>query len=761
MKLIKFFSRSLLKNKLFASITIGSFAVSLAVVLVLVAFIISEYSYDAHLKNVDRMFRIEASENKAMIPEDSRDLLLEQLPELEAVSNYLINSEPLVYEGVNYNARIINSDEGLFSVLSIPFISGNARGIFNDKRNVVITESLAQRIFGNENPLGKNLNISHKEDVVVAAVIKDFPPKSTLFGDLICSTSLKIRISGSCFNDICTDYYNTIVLLQPNVSHSSVSTKLTPIIPKAHEEDNNTYSLSTYRNVYFNTSLSHDSLVHANIKLIKLLTWLTIILLVMAVFNYTNLSVANNANRIKEFGVKKTLGAGKRNLFMQFAGEATITVIIASVLAYFIAFLIQPVFVALFGKPFLINALVQSSLFIFPGIILLLIIAFISSVYPAYVATRFKANDLLRKQIGGGGKDFSLRKSLNILQFAATIAILISLIVITRQINYTKTKDFGFSTEQLVRIPVHYKAAGKVDVLTDKLNTIPGVKSACYSHGTPGGIYSYNQDGNFGKVSNIAGNYRFAETFGLEVIEGRNFYPGEEARVCLINKTAMKQAGWESFEGKSIFGSKVVGLINDFHYENLYNPIGALMIVNEKDVSHVNARLIPGDWPQTIADIEKGFKEVLPDYGFSFQFYDDYFNAMYQQEEKRAASIRIVALIAILISCIGLIGLVEFSTKQRTKEIGIRKVNGARIWEVLMLLNRDFVKWVAMAFIIASPVAFYAMNKWLGNFAYKTNLNWWIFALAGMLVLGIALLTVSWQSWRAATRNPVEALRYE
>jgi putative ABC transport system permease protein len=185
------------------------------------------------------------------------------------------------------------------------------------------------------------------------------------------------------------------------------------------------------------------------------------------------------------------------------------------------------------------------------------------------------------------------------------------------------------------------------------------------------------------------------------------------------------------------------------------------MITNARNVSHFNVRIRPQNMAQTLQDVEKGFKEVLPDYGFSFQFYDDYLDSMYQQEEKRADSIRVIAIIAILISCVGLIGLVEFSTKRRIKEIGIRKVNGAKIMEVLVMLNKDFVKWVAIAFVIATPIAYYAMNKWLENFAYKTNLSWWVFALAGVLALGIALLTVSWQSWKAATRNPVEALRYE
>ena len=757
----KFYLRSLLRNKVFSTITIGSFAVSIAVIILLTSFLISEFGYDSHLKNAERIYRINASENEASVPEQARELLLNNIPEIEAVSNFMIGSEPVVYNGTNFNANVINSDEGLFSILPIEFVLGNPKGIFGDKKNVVITESLSKRIFGTENPVGKTLNISYREDVQVVAVIKDFPEKSTLSGDLICSTNLKIRHSGSCINNKCTDFYKSLVLLKPGVSAETVSGKLTPLMPRFHEKDINEYSLIPYKNVYFDTSLSHDDLTHANIKLVRLLGWLTFVLLLLSVFNYINLSVAHNANRLKELGIKQTLGARNLNVFIQFIGEAFFTTLAASFAALLIAWLIQPLFVKLFGKGFPGFSIISS-----PGLILACLatlagIAIISAAYPAWVATKVQAKDLLQKKGYTKAGGFDLRKSLNIIQFAASIVILVSLMVITRQVKYAKNLDFGFSTEQLIKIPVHWKAADKIDVLKERLNSIPGVESSCFTHGTPGGIYSYNQTDELGKVSNISSDYSFVGTFGLEIIAGRNFYESDKNNVCLINKTAMQQADWESFEGKNMFGFEVVGLLDDFHYENLYNKIGALMITNARDVCHFNVRIRPQDLAQTLQEVEKGFKEVLPDYGFSFQFYDDYLDSMYQQEEKRADSIRVIAIIAILISCVGLIGLVEFSTKRRIKEIGIRKVNGARISEVMTMLNKDFVRWVAIAFVIATPIAYYAMNKWLESFAYKTDLSWWIFAFAGLLALGIALLTVSWQSWRAATRNPVEALRYE
>lgn len=762
---LKFYIRSLLRNKVFSTITIGSFAVSIAVIILLTSFLASEFGYDSHLKNVERIYRVKASKNEASVPEQSRDLMLNNIPEIEAVSNFMTGNEPVVYNKAIFSANVINSDEGLFSILPIEFVLGNPKGVFGDKRNVVITETFSKRIFGTENPVGKTLNVSHREDVQVVAVIKDFPEKSTLSGDLICSADLKLRFSRSCFNDKCTYFYKSLILLKPGVSVEAVSSKLTPLIPKFYDNDDNEYSLNPYKNAYFDTSLSNDNLAHANVKLVRLLVWLTVVLLILAVFNYINLSVANNTNRLREFGIKQTLGARNLNVFIQFISEAFFTTLAASFAALLIAYLIHPIFVKLFGKEFPVFGIISS-----PGLILVCLatlagIAVVSAAYPAWAATKVKAKDLLQKKGTAKTGSFDLRKSLNIAQFAASIIILVSLMVITRQVKYAKNLDFGFETAQLIKIPVHWKAADKIDVLKERLNSVPGVESSCFTHGTPGGIYSYNQaddqNNGLGKVANISGDYSFVETFGLKILEGRNFYENDKPNVCLINKTAMQQAGWESFEGKNMFGFDVVGLLDDFHYESLYNKIGALMITNQKDVSHFNIRIRPQNMALTLQEVEKGFKEVLPDYEFSFQFYDDYLDSMYQQEEKRADSIRVIAIIAILISCVGLIGLVEFSTKRRIKEIGIRKVNGAKVSEVLVMLNRDFVKWVAIAFVIATPVAYYAMNKWLENFAYKTELSWWIFALAGLLALGIALLTVSWQSLKAATRNPVEALRYE
>jgi putative ABC transport system permease protein len=775
MFILKCYIRNLIRNKVFSAVTIGSFALSMAVVVILASFLAAEYGYDRHIPDIGRIYRVAGPGNDAFIPEEARELLIEDLPGIESATKYMISNDPVIHNETTYNARVINSDEGIFSVLPIKFLSGSPEGLFDDKYNAVITASLAERIFGEDDPMGRIINLSHREDVIVAGVIQDFPDRSTLKGEIIISTDLKLWVSRSCYNDNCMDFYKLLLKLDMHTDRKEIAGRLSSIIPdirkiRAEQSDSlipeeeyeeRVFTLLPYKSAYFDTSLPHDGLQHANVKLIKLLVWLTVILLALSVFNYVNLTLAQSLSRLKEFGMKKILGLDKVFLFRQFGTEAMVTLLISFAIALYLAILVKPVFENMFGKTIHISYLFSS-----PGMVLLslagiMVTAVFSALYPAYLAIHVQARDLIGKRISckKGGEKF--RKTLNVVQFAASIAILVSLFVISRQIHYVRNKDFGFSTEQLVRIPVHWQAGEKIAVLIDAMSSIPGVVSACHSHGTPGGIWNYSANQDIGRVSVISSDYRFLPTFGIPVAEGRNFFAGESREVCLINRKAMIQAEWEDFEGKSMFGFEVVGLVEDFHFQDLYHEIGALMIANDIGISHITARIVPRDMPATIDQVKKAFLEILPGYEFSFQFYDDYLGGMYEQEERRATSLRIIALIAIFISCIGLFGLVDYSTKSRTKEIGIRKVNGAMVWEVMAMLNMDFVKWVAVAFVIATPAAWYAMNRWLQNFAYRTDLSWWIFAMAGLLTMCIAMLTVSWQSWRAARRNPVEALRYE
>jgi putative ABC transport system permease protein len=297
--------------------------------------------------------------------------------------------------------------------------------------------------------------------------------------------------------------------------------------------------------------------------------------------------------------------------------------------------------------------------------------------------------------------------------------------------------------------------------MMEEISSLAAVKSCCASTGTPGAIWSSSSDDNV-RTSQISADYRFLETFELDLTYGRNFFPAESTDVCLVNESLLNDlGGWDSAENREVFGSQVVGAFRDFHFEDLYTPMGNLQIKNEPDVSHLCIRFYPGNINQAIASVEQVFKKHAPDYAFNYEFYDDWMQAKYLQEEKRSQSIRLLSLFAILLSCMGLFGMAQYTARRRLREIGIRKVNGAGELQVLWLLNLGFLKWILPGIVMGIPLGWYFMQKWLAGFAYHTRLYWWIFGLAALAALAVAVLTVSWQSWQAARRNPAEVLHYE
>lgn len=386
-------------------------------------------------------------------------------------------------------------------------------------------------------------------------------------------------------------------------------------------------------------------------------------------------------------------------------------------------------------------------------------------IYPAWITSRHTPVTIIQKTNRIGGVGF--RSGLTVFQFVISTALIICLLFLQKQIEYIKYKDVGFDTEQLISLKL--KGGNTSNTLKNKLLSNPKILNVSGTSGTILNIYGQSSGTLNGiKVDNVSGLHAdtsFLSTYGVKLIKGRNFRVSDQ-NACIINEHMYKKLEYEDILGQKIFGRNLIGVTEDFHFEGMYKPIGNIMISsipeeNQAYVSHLTIRIMGSDMSETLDYIESCFKEVSPGYTFEYKFYDDWFASLYEKEEKQAAGVRIFAIIAIIISCLGLFGLAEFTAKKRIKEIGIRKVNGARISEIMKMLNSGLVTLVSIAMIIAIPISYYVISRWLENFAYKTPLSWWVFALAGVSVLLIALLTVSWQSWKAATRNPVEALRYE
>jgi len=661
----------------------------------------------------------------------------------------------------NYNVRIIHTDSGFFNVFSLPVIAGQREGLFASDHQAVLTESCAKRIFGEKDPIGQVLNVSHREDVDVVAVVGDLPDKSSLQGEMFCSAELRIRSSRSGYNEKEAYLYNLYLKLHEDGRLGVLDTALTRVIHPFMDWMEINYFMQPFREVYFDISTPYDNLLHANIKLIRLLGWLALVILFLSVFNYINLAIAQSTGRLHELGVKQVLGAGRWFLVRQFINEAFIQVLLALILGFFIAILLNPVLSGILGKEITLMIILKEPATLLLVLGGLLLISVVSGFYPALAILRLQPKQMLLNQVFTIRRSFDIRRLLTIVQFTAMVTLIISLITLVKQVRYVQDKDMGYDTELLVRIPVHYRIKERVPVLLEEISKLAVVKHVCASHGTPGAIYSYSSNGNVA-VSHISSNYRFIETFGLTLMYGRNFFETESTMVSLINETLMNDmGGWDSVENRAIFGSSVVGVVRDFHFKDLYSPIENLQISNGSDVSNLCVRFHPGDIAMAIQEVRRIFRQTVPGFAFSYEFYDQWLDAKYKQEEKRANSIRLLSIIAVLLSCMGLFGMAEFSTRARTREIGIRKVNGAGVIHIVGLLNLGFLKWVGPGILAGIPCGWYFMQKWLSRFAYKTSLDWWIFALAAAASLAVAVLTVSWQTWRMARKNPVESLRYE
>jgi putative ABC transport system permease protein len=762
MKSLRIYYRSLARDKVFSLISIGGFSLSLAVVVLLLAFIRSEKQYDRSIPEVEQIYRVLTNDHSSSIPEQARDKLLSEYPQVSSATKVLFNNSPVLHKEQNYDLRVVHTDSGFFRVFSIPVVAGQRDQLFRDPHQVVLTQSGARKIFGEENPIGQILNISHEHDVEVVAVVQDFPEKSSLQGEMFCSADLRITYSKTSNGEKEAFLYNLFIKFQPENGPGLLQDTLTALIhPFLDWYEGREYSFSPFKDAYFDIDTQWDGLSHANVKLLSLLGWLSLVILILAVFNYINLTIAQSTGRLHELGVKQVFGADRSWLVRQFIREAFSQVVLALMLAFVLALFLKPVLGGILGKAIDLSILLKDLLTLLMVLVGLPVVAIVSGIYPALAILRLQPREMLLKQTGPGRRSFDIRRLLTILQFTVLVALIISLITLVKQLRYVQDKDLGYSTELLVRLMVHYRIQDKVPAMMEEISSLAVVKSCCSSMGVPGEIWSNSSDDNIA-TSHIYADYRFLETFELELSYGRNFFPAESTEVCLINESLLNDlGGWDSAENREVFGEQVVGVIRDFHFEDLYTPMGNLQIRNEPEVGHLCLRFYPGDIAKAISSVEEVFKKHAPGYAFNYEFYDQWMQSRYAQEEKRAQSIRLLSLIAILLSCMGLFGMAHYAARRRVREIGIRKVNGASGTQILRMLNLDFLKWILPGIAAGIPLGWYFMQKWLSSFAYRTRLDWWNFGLAALVALLVAVLTVSWQSWRAARKNPVEALRYE
>ncbi|MDD4192670.1 MAG: FtsX-like permease family protein, partial [Mangrovibacterium sp.] len=563
--------------------------------------------------------------------------------------------------------------------------------------------------------------------------------------------------------------FHTYILFKPGVEVASIENKITTF--SKEKSNGQVFKLQPMNDIYFGYN-NRDRWIHKGEKsMTVLLMSIAIGLLIISIINYINLNSAITLNNLFSFGIKKILGAKPWQVILNSVVETLLYFTVSIGLAAIIVLLINKPFQSILAEEYHFSSLLTgTNLAIAFGI--LLFVALISGIAPIQYFRKAPASAIIKMKHFGNGSSNFLNRPLIIVQFFIAILFIVSAITIKKQVNYINHKNLGFDKDLLVYVDLrsYNFTLPEADVLKEKLMADSRILNVSYSLGVFGDI----RQGTFEELNGKKLLYRripadvdYVKTMKYKIVEGRDFSKDmktdETSEAYIINQTLAKAFEMKNPLQEKLNNHPIIGVVEDFNFEPVQNSIQPVaLLCNPAEALRIaNIRLTSGDLKSVVQQIESVFKTLKPDSPFRYSFADDRIATYYQKEIKFSKLSAIFSIVNILISCIGLVGLVLFAINGRIKEIGIRKVNGAKVSEILAMLNKDFIKWVAIAFVIATPIAWYAMNKWLESFAYKTTLSWWIFALAGMLALSIALLTVSWQSWRAATRNPVEALRYE
>jgi len=773
---IKLIFRSLWKDKTTSAINIIGFAFSISICLIIALYVLHESSYDKFHENYDKIYRVvNTDKNQAQVDHTIKDEILKEIPEVTNYCHILLRegNSPILFKeqlvDVKYTASV---DNNFFEIFSFPILYGNPKAPFDDNINsLAISESLSPKLFGNQNPLGEKVLVYNQKEFTVSAVFKDFPERSSIKADFIRNETYEVNTHSEshCENGKC-EYKRNIFLTLDNKKDIGIVTEKVNAQLAKEDKFLKEVRLQPFKDIYLHNDTVNNDLKQGNLKLVKLLSAIALITLLLASINYINLSIAQYKKRIKEVGLRKTIGASQRMLIRSFLAESVIVTVISIILACLITYIGLPFFSSVFNLHIKLFELLKPGYFIFMGLFILLL-GLINGFFPAIIITSFNPLHLFQKKLLKVGDNNMLKNVLTTLQFTVSVVLIICVIAIFKQLSFVKHADLGFKESYLLKLTTY--RASNFDLLKEELSKSPYVFNAGYSSGIPGEI-------NWGKgvgldakdytrsVSVIGADEDVIKTFGFEILEGRDFLSSEKEKVCLINETAMKKFGWNSWQDKRFGrnersnGLQVVGLIKDFHFESMYDGIEPIVIsFQDFQKSFLTVRLSGSNVAEAMDFVKKTWNEVEPNVPINYAFYDNWFDSMYKKEEQLAKMVSTFAILAILISCMGIFGQAILNTSNRIKEIGIRKVNGAESKEIVGLINREFLRWVLLSLFIAIPFGVIITSRWLENFAYKTTLSWWIFALAGLLALGIALLTVSWQSWRAATRNPVEALRYE
>ncbi len=768
--------RNFARRPLINLINLTGLAIGLAVVIILAGYTFSEFTTDNFQKNRDRIYLYSDHYTPGILKEQI-DL---EAPGVETTVRIAGPWEDPAFQVNGHEpvtSDILFADLDFFRLFTYQAVEGNLSSALNDPLTVVITESLAQKLFGNGAVLGKTITCNNDNELTVAAVIKENRGNSSLSFSAVTSMETRkiLQPDKGEFTEWTWSNFLTFVLLRDGVQPEKTEANILSLIPGDNKKNFEGTKLIPFRKIYFSkfNLYGNHFLQFGDWKKDLILAMVAALVLITALVNFMNISSFQWREKIRQTGVMKVVGARRSQIFRKILFESSVLFFMALILGLTIAAVVIPSVCSHTGirfDPYLIFSPAFLAIFIMGTVML----GVIFSLVPAYRISSSKAISNLGKRVESQAKNSFSQGILVSFQFSIAIALIAFTVLVQKQVNFGSS-NLGFNKENIIGIKLTQQLSLKGEVLKQLLQENPVVGDISFTQYYPGknvsswGTYAdLKEEKKILRFDTFSADGAFASMMGLRTVKGR-FYSDSlisDGKKVVVNETFVRkhQVGHPVGLTFSKGNYEIIGVVKDFHYKSVNEPIAPLVIRNEPYASYCLVKLYTGDFntlDQAIRQIRAETFNLSPSFPVEIGFLDNAVENLYQSELRFRRAFSLFAGCAIVICSIGILAMSLLASQRRIKEIGIRKVNGAQVSELLAMLNKDFVKCVAIAFVIATPIAYYAMNKWLENFAYKTSLSWWIFALAGLLTLGIALLTVSWQSWKAATRNPVKALRYE
>jgi putative ABC transport system permease protein len=778
--------RNLLKNRLYSAINIFGLAVGLAAVIGIFLFLQFELRYDDFHADADRLYRIGvlrwrgevAGIDSPVFTPPIGPAMKEEFPEVENYTRF--STERSAYVGRGEQALRLDgiryADSTFFDLFSFELHRGDPQRVLTAPYSVVLTGELARQLFGEEDPVGQLIELDGREGYEVQGIVEDPPANSHFRFQMLISFSSLYEDPNMYMDWNGGNQYITFVRLAEDAKPEELESKLPPFM---WEHINRLYEsagirLETYLQPLQDIHLYHQPYSAGLRNNLYIFGAVGLLILFIACVNFVNLTTARAAWRAREVGVRKVMGAGRGHLARQFLGESLLLTFIALSGALFLVEILSPVLQQILARPFELASLLAGNAWL-AILFLFVLVGLVAGSYPAFYLSSLEAVRTLKGKALKEGTNKGLSRMLVVLQFAISTALIACTLVVYGQLHFTQDKSLGFQTEQMLVLPlIGDKVKDKYETMKQELTPLPQVRRVTGSSEVPGAGFTSNgyiPEGHSESlmIHVVDIDEDFLETYDIDLLEGRAFSPerSTDRDAYLINEALARSLNWETPLGKTIRRNgdhRVIGMVEDFHFATLHSRIEPLIITNRPWLGRFNQltlRLAPGPAAEAVEAIRRTWQRVVPDAPFDFHFLDENIDRLYRSEQRFGQAFAYASALSVFIALLGVLGLATFSIERRTKEIGIRKVLGATAAGIVLLFSRSYLWLVLISFVLAVPAAWWAMHRWLEGFAYHIGISWWMFGMAGALPLLFAFLTVGWKTWRAAQRNPVEALRYE